>query len=67
MKASDLQMNGIYICSTSQGDIHVEYYGMTEDKYVFIPYNLKKRHYNGIPNGLTEKEVKKQIKSMAQA
>lgn len=43
MKASDLQMNGIYICSTSQGDIHVEYYGMTEDKYVFYPLQPKEK------------------------
>ncbi|MBF0576632.1 hypothetical protein [Dysgonomonas sp. GY617] len=67
MKAKDLKAESIYVCSTPQGDIHVLFYGMSQDKYVFIPYDLQKRHYNGRPNGLTEKEVSKQIKSMAQA
>lgn len=67
MKIRDLKIESVYTCATPQGDIPVYYYGMTEDKYVFIPYDLKNRHFNGRPNGLTENEVKKQIKQLAQA
>jgi len=38
---------------------------MTEDKYVFIPFDINKKHFIGRPNGLTEKEVINHIKPMA--
>lgn len=62
MNAKDLKIEQVYICSDGQKKAHMYYYGMSEDKYVFIPYDIKGQHFSGIPNTLCEKEVKNFVK-----
>lgn len=64
MKANHLKMEQIYVYTSGQDTLYVMYYGMKEDRYLFIPYDVKKKHYNGIPNTLCEKEVINLIKPM---
>ncbi|NDW10480.1 hypothetical protein [Dysgonomonas sp. 520] len=63
MKASQLKIESIYVYSDGQTEMHVSYFGMSSDKYMFIPYDTKKKHYTGRPNSLTESEVNKYIKT----
>lgn len=62
MKTKDLKIEQVYICSDGQKTAHVYYYGMSEDKFTFIPYNMNKQHFCGMPCVLKESEVKKFIK-----
>lgn len=62
MNAKDLRMEQVYICSDGQKTAHMYYYGMNEDRYTFIPYNISKKHFCGIPCTLRENEVKRFIK-----
>jgi len=62
MKTSNLKFEGLYNYTGGQAPLTLMYYGMTEDRYVFIPYDLNKKHFCGAPNSLTEKEVLNQIK-----
>lgn len=61
MKAQELKCDGVYRYTDHCKSIDVMYYGMSGEGYLFIPYNTQKGHYNGIPNTLTESEVKKHI------
>ena len=65
MRARDLKIDSVYSCENQQHKATMMYYGMAGDKYTFIPYDVKKRHYNGAPCSLTEKEVTNLIKPIA--
>lgn len=65
MKTKDLKIDLVCRYINGQTEMLVHYYGMTEDKYVFIPFDINKKHFIGRPNGLTEKEVINHIKPMA--
>jgi len=65
MNANQLKIDQVYIYADGQKELHVMYQGMTEDKYLFIPINITKMHYCGIPNSLCEKEVMNLVKPMA--
>jgi len=62
MNANKLEFEKVYNYSGEQKSLTLMYYGMTEDRYVFIPYDLNKKYFCGAPNSLTEKEVLNQIK-----
>lgn len=62
MKVIDLKIEDVYSCENQENKATMIYYGMSGDKYTFIPYDVKKRHYKGVPCSLTEKEVTNLIK-----
>ncbi len=63
MNVKDLKIDNVYNCENQQHKATMMYYGMSGDKYLFIPCHPKKRHFNGVPCYLTENEVKKQVKA----
>ena len=65
MKVNELKIEHVYICSDGSNTQHALYYGMSDDKYMFIPYNRARRHFNGIPFTLQETEVANLIKPLA--
>jgi len=66
MKVKELKAEQIYVWSDGTVSAHVCYTGMTEDKYTFIPYSMKKGCYCGSPGHLTESEVEKFINPIKQ-
>lgn len=65
MNAKDLRMEQVYICSDGQKTAHMYYYGMSEDKYMFIPCHPVKKHFCGSPCKLEEREVSNLIKPLS--
>lgn len=61
MNTQLLKFENVYKYTNNQIDQTVIYYGMTDDKYMFIPCHPRKKHFNGIPCTLTESEVTKHI------
>lgn len=62
MNTKCLKFEKVYTYTDGQKKMSVMYFGMTEDKYLFRPYDVKGGYYNGIANSLNEKEVLKLIK-----
>jgi len=58
-----LETDKIYMYTGEGKNLHVMYAGMIEDKYMFIPYNIQRKNYCGIPCTLTESQVNKHINS----
>jgi len=61
MKTTGLKFEDVYKYTADQLNQTVMYYGMIEDKYMFIPFNNVKKHFCGIPCVLTESQVNKHI------
>lgn len=61
MTTKQLEFESVYKYTDQNKSLTVIYWGMSDDNYLFIPCHPVKKHANGIPCKLTEKEVQKHI------